>query len=391
MVHSWHHRRGGDSVAAWGLADRLAAAGHEVTRFAMRHPANQPSPFDVRWPAWVEPGDPADARHRLRSWSSLAWNPDAGRAAAAFYRDFRPEVVHVHHLHRHLTPSVLYAARRQGIPIVQTTHDYEWICPEGHLFSQGAPCEACRGHRYGAAVAGRCKKDSVVASAAVAAEKWVHRAVGAVDWVDRFVAPSQFLADKLVKFGVSAARIEVLPNPVEVPAPAPPGSGWLFAGRLAPEKGTRQLAQALADLPGTVVGDGPERAALRAGLPQAAFPGHLPGPGVAAAIAASAVVVVPSIWWENQPYAVTEAQAAGRAVVASAVGGIPELIDDGVDGVLVPAGDAAALRAAVRDLLADPARAASLGEAGRRRVRDRLDPGRHLARILGIYRELTHS
>ncbi len=390
IVHSWHHRRGGDSVAAWDLADRLEAAGHEVARFAMRHPDNDPSPWSVRWPVWVEPGQPADARHRVRSWASLAWNEDAGRAARTLYRDVRPDIVHAHHIHRHLTPAVLHAARALGIPIVQTAHDYEWICPEGHLFSQGAPCTACRGHRYGEAVLRRCKRGALAPSVAVAAEKWLHQAMGARNWVDQYLSPSRFLAEKLASFGIPRERIAVLPNPVAVSPPTPPGKGWVFAGRLTREKGSAVLAAAMKDLPGTVVGDGPEALALQSGMPGTRFTGHLSAAGVNAQLGAAAVVVVPSIWWENQPYAVTEAQALGRAVVASDLGGIPELIDHGRDGLLVPAGDPRALREAVGALLADPGRCQALGDAARTRVARDLDPARHLTATLEVYQRIRN-
>jgi glycosyltransferase involved in cell wall biosynthesis len=390
MANSWFHTRGGDSTAAWGLARRLEGAGHTVIPLAIRHPENDPSPWAHRWPAWVDFRDPADATHRLESALSLAWSQDALRCARALIRDTRPDVFHAHHIHRHLTPSVLFAAREAGIPVVNTVHDFEWICPEGHLFSPTGPCEACRGHRYQEAVLRRCKRGSLAASAAAAAEKALHHRWRAWDAVDRFACPSAFLRDKLASFGAPRDRLRVLPNPVELPEDAAgPGDGWLYAGRLTPEKGTSTLARALGDLPGTIAGDGPAMPELRAGCgPAVRFTGHLAPAALLAELRRARVVVVPSIWWENFPYAVTEAQAAGRAVVASATGGIPEQIDSGVDGVLVPPGDADALRREVASLLADPDRALALGAAARARVARRLDPDRHLSDTLSLYREL---
>jgi glycosyltransferase involved in cell wall biosynthesis len=201
------------------------------------------------------------------------------------------------------------------------------------------------------------------------------------------------LAETLVRFGVPEARVEHVPNFLEpkAPQPAGPGEGWLYAGRLTEEKGIRIALRAAADLPQhrfTVCGTGALEAELRATYQRAQhieFKGHLPRGELEAHIGRARVVVVPSLWYENFPYAVLEAQALGRAVVASRVGGIPEQIEDGVDGRLVPPGDADALRQAVVPLLDRPDIAAALGRAGRSRVTKDLAPAHHLQRVVGIY------
>ena len=388
MIHTFHHPRGGDTTYAALLVRLLEEAGHRVVPLAMRHPDNDPSPWEQRWPAWVEPRL-ADARSAL----SLAWSHDAARATADLVAEVRPDVAHIQHVHRHLTPSVLEPLRRAGVPVVWTVHDYELICPEGHLFDGRAPCERCRGHHYWQAAVHRCKWGQVLPSVAVAAEKALHHRLGVWNKVDRFLCPSAFLARKLVEFGVPEERVRVLPNALDAGLPASGGGeGWLVAGRLSPEKGVDVAIAAARLLPGHrlwICGDGPERGRLEAAAPpDVRFLGHLPRERLARLIREVAVVAVPSRWWENLPYAVLEAQAAGRAVVASAMGGIPEQIDNGVDGLLVPAENPPALAEAVGGLLADPERAHRLGAAAAARVRRDLAPDAHLAAILAHYREV---
>ena len=146
------------------------------------------------------------------------------------------------------------------------------------------------------------------------------------------------------------------------------------------------------DLPLWICGNGPEEAALRRqarDLGNVHFMGHLPPQALAARIRSSRVVAVPSRWYENFPYAVLEGQVAGRAVVASQIGGIPEQIDHGKDGLLVPPGKPVALAQAVGGLLCDGDRAVALGKAGRARVEKTLDPQVHVKKLLGVYDRLA--
>lgn len=397
MVHTFHHARGGDSTYALGLSRLLEAAGHAVVPLSMRHPDNEPSPWEHRWLPWVDLRERRGLAAQLALLPRVLWSGAARRLAADLLAETQPDVVHLQHIHRHITPSVLDACDAAGVPVVWTVHDYELVCPEGHLFRHDAPCEACRTGGYREAIRHRCKWGRLGPSVVAATEKALHRARDVWHRVDRFLCPSRFLADTLVRFGVPAQRVVHQPNFVE-PGPPPaqgPGAGWLVAGRLAPEKGVAVALQAAAKLPDhplTICGIGPDEARLRrqaAGLPHVQFTGHLPPEALARALRGSRAVAVPSRWYENFPFAVLEAQAAGRAVVASAIGGIPEQIRSGEDGLLVPPDDPDALANALARLLADPAEAARLGAAGAARVRRELSPEAHLTEILGHYAAVT--
>lgn len=389
LVHSFWHPRGGDTTCLFAEADALAAAGHEVIPFAMRHPNNLPSPWEVRFPAWRDPAS-ASGLGRLSAAMRAIYGPGVARALNDLLDDVPIDVAHIHHLHRHLTPSVLRVLRARKIPAVWTVHDYELICPNAMLWVDGNDCERCRGHRYQNAIVHRCKRGIVEESAAVAAEKWVHARLGVWNLVDRFIAPSRFLAGKLAHFGIPAHRIVHLPNGVpDAPAGGPPGDRWLYVGRLSPEKGLADLIAAARLLPSrrlVIVGDGPLRGRLSP-PPNVEFRGAVSPGEVARALGEAGVVAVPSLWPENLPYSVLEAQLAGRAVVASRVGGIPEQIDDGRDGILLPPGRPDLLAATVDGLLEDPVRAGTLGDAGRTRVRRDNDVGRWVTSLTDLFAE----
>jgi glycosyltransferase involved in cell wall biosynthesis len=398
LVQSFLHPRGGDTTCASLLRERLEADGVEVIPFAMRHPDNEPSPWETRFPPW------RDARggttlSRARAAAGSIWSRRAARDLARLLRDVRPDVAHVHHVHRHLTPSVLWPLAEARVPVVWTVHDYELLCPAGTLHAPnadapGTACSRCTPTDPWAAVRLRCKRDDVAQSALFAVEKWVHGRLAVLERIERFIAPSAFLAGRLRAQGVPAERVRHVPNGVR-PSPATalvPDGPVLYAGRLAAEKGVDDVLAAALRAPERafrIVGDGPDAARLRRGAPpNVRFVGPVAPEEVATELAAASVVLVPSRWPENDPYAVVEAQMAGRPVVAADVGGIPEQIRDGEDGLLFRSGDVDGLSGALRRLAADPTGAARIGEAARRRVLRERAPERWVLAIREIYREL---
>lgn len=371
LVNSFLHPRGGDTALFFEEWRGWEARGVEVVPFAMRHPHNLSSPWATRFPSWRSPRAAATPVERLRAGLVGVYNPEAAGALASLIQDVRPHAAHVHHLHRHLTPSIFPVLRQAGIPSAWTLHDHELVCPNGLRFTGGAPCHRCAGGNYAEAVRHRCKDDSVPASVAVAAEKYAHRAFGTAALADRLVCPSRFLFDSLAADGFPAERLEHVPNLVLADeTPGPIGENVVFAGRLTPEKGIAVLAAVAGQLPTVrfdVFGEGPGREQLAAS-PNVHMHGNTPRATVHAALSRAGAVVVPSLWPENQPYAVLEAMLLGRTVLASRVGGIPELIDDGEDGLLVEPGDAVALADGLRRVLADPAAARTRGQRARKRV-----------------------
>jgi glycosyltransferase involved in cell wall biosynthesis len=194
------------------------------------------------------------------------------------------------------------------------------------------------------------------------------------------ICPSAELADIARRLGAKDVRL--IPGAVAIPeAVGPPDEPphVLFVGRLAREKGALEFAAASAGLPRVIVGDGP----LRARMPDAQ--GFVPSTDVGGYYERAAVVCVPSLR-EGFGVACAEATAYGRPVVASAVGGLLDHIEDGVTGLLVPPGDVPALRAALERLLADEALRERLGAAARERTRKRLAPKAVAAATVEAYR-----
>jgi glycosyltransferase involved in cell wall biosynthesis len=237
----------------------------------------------------------------------------------------------------------------------------------------------------------------------LALESSIHRRLGSYDSVGLFACPSNFLRDTMARGGIDPRKLRVLPNFVDVSAAIrkiSPGGPVLYVGRLSEEKGVDVLLLAAQLLPPAasvrIVGDGPERSRLEAiaasgGGATVEFVGHVPPDEVRRHVAEASVLVVPSRCNENQPLAALEAFAAGVPVVGSEVGGLPELIRPGTDGLLVRPNDPQQLAQALASIMEDPDLALVMGGAGRRRVELELGPVQHLERVQDLYNSVSRS
>jgi len=399
-VNKFLYRRGGAEAYMLDLAALQDAAGHTTATFGMQHPQNPPHRYQAHLPPYLELNPPpAGLGARARAAGRILWSPAAAAGLARVVADFHPDVVHLHNIYEHLSPSVLRPVLRAGVPMVMTLHDYKLACPTYQLLAAGSPCEACLGGGFHNAVLRRCKNGSAAHSAVAAVETAAHRWTGAYRPVARFICPSRFMATKMGEAGVFPDRLVVVPHFAEVSTVATKvqaGGDVLFAGRLSPEKGVDTLIEAVG-LAGPAVrvviaGDGPERPHLEA-LAERLAPGRARFLGQVAKtelhdrIRASGVLVVPSRWYENQPMIVLEAFACGVPVVATTLGGLPELVEPGVDGFLVPPDDPAALAATLTQAQGDAPRLFALGAAARRKAERLFAPDHHVQRILATYAE----
>jgi glycosyltransferase involved in cell wall biosynthesis len=397
-VNKFLYRRGGAEAYMLDLAHLQAATGHDVSFFATRHPRNEPSSLEAHYPEYLELNPPpASWPTRVKAAARIFYSRVAETGLAHVVDAVRPDVVHVHNVYHHLSPSVLRPLRDRRIPTVMTLHDFKLACPTHRFMANGAVCEACVPRRFHMAAVKRCHQGSLPASALNGLELAIHTALRMYGPVNLFLCPSRFLEEKMRASRVFPERLRWIPNFVDVAAIEPKaaaGGGVVYAGRLSEEKGVETLVRAAARLTCDVhvAGEGPERGSLErlaasVGARNVVFHGHVSREEVHRLVRSAAVAVMPSRGYENAPMGILEAFACGVPVVGTAHGGIPELIDAGVDGELVPPGDDRELAAALDRLVADPAAAWEMGRAGRRRVEDRFSPGGHLERLGELYEE----
>lgn len=400
LVNSHHYPGGGDCTYVFNLARLLQQAGHIPAFFAMQDARNRPDPNQDLFVSPIDFRALNQAKSLANSWKVLTRSIYSTEARKNFRRlidRFQPDLVHLHNIEAHLTPSVALEAHRQKLPLVWTLHDYRMICPNSHLLidRSGEICQACQGKHYYQAALKRCKKDSFLASLMASLQSYAHEGMGLIDKTQVFLTPSNFLRQKLLQAGFPAGKVVHLPLFVETPAPNAASARpehLLFMARLEVTKGIRVLIEASRLVPQVKVVlagslDPLLADALLASLPaNVTYVGLQDSAGLAGLLQKAYASLTPSIWYENQPFSILEAFAAGKPVIASDLGGMTELVAHGQRGLLVPPGDPAALAQAMGWMVAHPEQAQAMGASAQAYVQCEHNPRSHAQAILDIYR-----
>lgn len=302
-------------------------------------------------------------------------------------------VVHAHNINPAFGPRALLAARQAGARVVMHLHNYRLVCAVATTYRDGRPCSECHGRSTVPGIRHRCRgglAEPLVYGAAISrAQAKVFAAV------ERFAVPSVAAVDRLGLLGLPTDRMEVLPNFLAddqfvASSSAAAGSHALFAGRLVEEKGADLAIEACAraGVALVVAGDGPERGRLErmaTGLAaEVEFAGHVDAAELARLRAGAAFALVPSRWDEPCPYSVIEAMAAGLPVLASNLGGLPEMV--GGAQTLAP-DQVGGWAQAVGDLWGDRSECGRLGEQALARARDLFGAERFYSGLMRLYGE----
>ena len=306
-------------------------------------------------------------------------------------------VMHVHNFFPLLSPSIYYAAKAEGVAVVQTLHNYRLMCAAGIFQRDGNVCEDCLGKPVAwPAVLHGCYRGSRAGSAAIGAMQASHWLLGS--WrqkVDRYIALTEFGRQKFIEGGLPADRIAVKPNFVAPDPGAGPGDGGfaIYAGRLSVEKGLRQILQAwklIGDrLPLRIMGDGPlaaEVADAADQTPGVTYLGRQPNQRVIEAMGAAQCFIFGSTWYEGLPRVICEAYARGLPLIASDIGPIASIVEHGRSGLLFEPGNVADMVAKVEAFIADPQGHGAMRWAARASFERHYTADDNLGQLLSIYR-----
>jgi glycosyltransferase involved in cell wall biosynthesis len=287
----------------------------------------------------------------------------------------RPDVVHVHSVYPMFSPSVLVACRRAGVPVVMTVHSHILTCPTWYHLREGRVCEDCvGGHEY-RCVLTNCRKNIFESSAYALRSSAARRFRLFHDNVSVLVVFTPFGKEKLLQAGFRDDQIVVVPNPTSVIATTvnrPLGEYVAFAGRISAEKGVDIFLAAavrMPDVPFKVAGDGPLLSEMIAKAPRnVEFLGRLAFDELLTFYRRSRVLVVPSVCFELFGMVAVDAMALGVPVIASNIGGLPYVVDEGVTGSLFEPGNPEDLVMKLHRLWDDPQLCDRMGRAGRQKV-----------------------
>jgi len=325
---------------------------------------------------------------------TLTYRPAGARLLREILVREKPDVVHFHNIFPLLTPAAMREARRHRARVVLTIHNYRFACPAGTLLRNGQIHEDCvdgSSLLCGLRNARGAWTESVAYGVAIE----LHRRMRLLHrWVDAYVAPSKFVATMLARAGYPRARIHTIYHGTPLDETlSPRGDFALYVGRLSMEKGIEALLTASELSPGVplvIAGDGPLAARVRSAANGAiSYMGRVNPEQVAQLARHARFTIAPSQWFEGMPFSVLESMAVGTPVVASRLGGLAEIVDDGTNGILVPPKDPAALATAMQALWDDEAGATEMGSRAWRYAREQFSPSGQALSLAELYVELV--
>ena len=404
IVNTRHFFGGGDSTYTFNLADVLRQKGHEVAFFAMQDGRNLPDPNSDLFVSHIDFKELNQSKSIFTSFKvarRVIYSRETRKKFAKVVDRFQPDIVHLQNIHGHIGPSVIFEAKKRNLLVVWTLHDYKMVCPNTHFLidTTGKICEACGQNKYYQAIIKRCKKGSILASIMASIEAYAHRLMHLRERVDLFLTPSTFLRNKLLESGFSPSKIVHLPLflPDEMFHGNIKDKGYLlFMSKLDPIKGIFPLLEACARIPKVnfifvgYVEETVERHVQKVLPKNANYVGMKHGNELRKLLLGARAVILPSLWYENQPFSIIEAFAAGKPIITSGLGGMTELVKNSKGGLLVSPGDVQALAEAMEWIATHANQAKEMGQVARVYAMREHSVQKHYGRLIQIYERVLN-
>ncbi|MFA7087918.1 MAG: glycosyltransferase [Patescibacteria group bacterium] len=365
QVNKFYYPRGGaDKYFLW-LSEALEKAGHQVAVFSMDHPKNIKTSWSSYFVSRISFNE-GGFKNKLKTPGRVIYSFATKKKFNRLIKDFKPDIIHIHNIYHHLSPSILDVAAKHKIPVVMHLHDYKLISPDYNLLdnniSESGKINIKKYYRY---LFGKAVKNSRLATGLAVLEMYLHHSVLKIYRrnISILIAPSRFMKEAVIAAGWPENKIKIVYNPYSPDLKARDLSDkqaaknyLLYFGRLNFEKGIATLLEAAAITKEKVMitGIGPEEKKLKElakklGV-KAEFTGFKSGTELSAIIQGAKAVVIPSIWPENMPLSLLEAMNLGKIIIASRIGGLPEMIEDEKTGLLFKPGDANDLARQIKNL-----------------------------------------
>ncbi len=404
QINKFHYIEGGTERYYLELSNLLRKKGHKVAFFSMHDPRN----FPTRWSRYFV--DFLSFRNvnyldSIKIANRMIYSFDAKKKINQLLDVFHPDIVHIHNIYNHISPSVLPEIKKRNIPIIQTVHDYHMLAPNRNLFHSGKICEITKKDQYYKTIFHKCIKNSYVASFLTVITMYIHRILGLyTKYIDCYITPSNFAKKLMVDYGYNQNNIIVLPylttfKKGNLSQSTSKNKYILYFGRLSPEKGLTFLTEVMEKIPHInlyIVGEGPELSMIQNkiktyNLKNIRLLGYLSGDDLERVVVSSYFTIMPSIWYENYPNSILESFACGKPVIASDIGGIPELVKNNETGLLFTPND---INDCIRKILLlwnNPKLVRKMGRNALDFAREKFNPEDHYRKTIKIYRSLIEE
>lgn len=369
MVNKFLHPHGGSETYMLKLGEYLTSLGNEVQYFGMEHPdrcvGNSAG-------CYTENMDfhNSSILKELSLPFKIIYSKEARKKISAVIENFKPDVVHLNNINFQLTPSIIYEIKKHGIPIVQTVHDTQMVCPNHKMYidRKQSTCRECINGNYINCVKNKCLHNSLPKSMLAAFESYFYHRKNTYNLIDRFICPSKFMTEVMQNAGVDRHKLITLHDFCDKYIHLPPKNHdkkyVLYFGRLSPEKGIKTLVDVCRELKHihfVFAGTG-ELSGLLKNIDNIEYVGFKSGKELDVLIRNALFSVCPSEWYENCSMSIIESLALGTPAIGSDLGGTPELISENETGLIFKAEDRQSLKNAIESLYNNPEKLAVMSE-----------------------------
>lgn len=379
VAHNFYQRPGGEDGVFADETALLEQNGHTVYRFTKHN-------------------DDINHMSKLKTLRSTFGNPETYQELRELFRKHRFDVAHFHNTFPLISPSAYAAAQDEGIPVIQTLHNYRLMCPASTFFRDGQVCEDCLGKAITwPGVLHGCYRDSRVQSAVVTGMLTFHRIKQT--WsrlVNKYIALTQFAKNKFVEAGMPSEKIVVKPNFIPDPGVGTnPGNHMVFIGRLTTEKGVRTLLRAWEsnpDIPLKLIGNGPLfeelEETIRSKQLSVELLGQLDRDQVFQVLKQARCLIFPTELYETFGRVTIEAFACGKPVIASRIGAVAELVENGKTGLQFTPGDAHEIATHAKFLWDNPDTSIKMGQEARTTYEVNYTSQSNYLQLIEIYKQV---
>lgn len=405
QINNYHYIRGGSERVYFETSKILENKGHEVLFFSVKDKESE-SHYSDKY--FVEPFEYENVGFlkKIKLAAKFIYNKEAKENLEILIKNEKPDIAHLHMFFGHLSSSILPVLKQYNIPVVMTVHEHRMLCPISVMRnSKGEICEKCANGNYINCIIGKCHRDNIFGSSVYAMECFVRDNFFSYEKnVDRFIMPSKFIMNKHIQYKPSIkTKSRQIYNFIDLKKYALESlhnNYYLYFGRLSREKGIMTLLSAWRHFPNLrlyIVGDGEleedvKKYIKRYEMNNIELLGFLNGDTLLNIIKKSKFIFVPSECYENNPMTVIEGFALGKPSMGAKIGGIPELVKDGVTGYLFESGS-------VNDLIKTIGKTENISDEeykklsknARNFAEENFNENKYYTKLLKIYKELKQE
>jgi len=410
QIHKYYSKkRGGGSVSAFFETKKLLEKkGHDVIVFSMQDKDNELSAESMYFAEHFDIRKAKSIFHKLWLVPRVIYNRDAVKKLDRLLTSEKPDIAHVHNIYHYLTPGIFPVLKKHGIPIVFKLSDYHVICPNYKLFAHGKIDCSCENGKYYKLFFNKSINNSYAESFVGMVEGYVNKWYKFYGNVDIFLAPSEFMRELSVRYGVPREKIKILRNVLNFDAYTKiyeKEKIFLYMGRISDEKGLTVAVDAMKILKEkkmlngwkfVIAGKGPHEKFLHEYVKKNNVENVVEFAGFCEKgsdvwtnlMGQSSVAILPSVWYDNSPIAISESMAFGSPVIVSDFGGTKEMLEDGKSGFVFKTNSSVDLANKMQKFIDNGELVQIMGEEAKKHIHNLNNEEKYYQTLMEIYKNI---